>query len=248
MIDFGLTSKAKDVDRKFSRAGDSLPYRGNTIVSMIPSDSMAGAVMGSCQRELRGCKASSAFAMLPASSLHMTVFELLCDAVRDPEYWSAYLPLDSDIRSADQFFRGALAGLQFPPPVDMDVVALSTRTGITLELVPADRQAEWILRSFRERVSDRTGVRFPNHDHYGFHVTLAYRLRPLSHHEAVPLAEALEVAGTEMQLRAPQLRIPSPSFRVFDDMTAFASTRASDQSASQDQLPVRKGSSHNGSR
>lgn len=64
-----------------------------------------------------------------------------------------------------------------------------------------------------------TGVRFPNHEHYQFHITLAYEIIKPSLAQQRELSAAL--ARAEHRLRGSTLRLPMLDLTFFADMTAF---------------------------
>ena len=217
-----LASTPPDVGNKFTEDGAALAYPGNTVVSMIRPDSWEASLLAVCQRHLPTDHERPLFAVLPLSSLHMTVFELVCDQARDERLWTAYQPTNAPLAALDQFFIEALEGFVFPSDIEMSIVGVSTRSGVTLELSPATATQRRLLFDCRERLSDRTGIRFPNHHDYRFHVTLAYRLRPATPSEARVVANSLERASDMVgEQRNRPFSVPEPELRFFEDMTAF---------------------------
>ena len=208
----GPTSVPPDVGTKFDDTGEVLQYRGNTIVCPVPNESALSRGCAALQDCISNSTAGKAFRMLPVESLHMTVFELLADARRDEDHWSDFLPTSSPIETTDRELQELLDGIEPPAEITMDIVGVSSRTGITVELQPANAAVRRCLYSYRERASERTGIRFPNHTTYPFHISLAYRLRVLDSSEAGELAAALQTGFGALGELSPVM-LPQPYFR-----------------------------------
>lgn len=217
------TVYTREVGRKFYADGTARPFPGNTIICFIAPEHPIGqgavALQGAVSQAIFG----NAFTLLPPSSLHMTVMELLCDQVRTPERWSAQLPLDAPLDRTDEFFLERVPAIPAPEGLTMRVVGLSHRDNLMLTLQPADDGTAATLRSYRAAIAAATGVRFPDHDSYGFHISLAYRLRQLDVAQEAALAETCAAWLPHLQAVGASIGLPKPTLTFFDDMTRFVS-------------------------
>lgn len=164
------------VGQKFNADGTARPFPGNTILCMIHSTSPTYERVVWLHRQLAAQPFAQHFVLLPPSSFHMTVMDLLCDDVRDPAYWSHYIEPTLPFAEVDAFLRRMLTTVAPPPTLRMKYSGLSTGGGVRIDVAPADRATHRALWQYREAVATATGIRFPTHDSYGFHITLAYRL------------------------------------------------------------------------
>jgi len=167
------------------------------------------------------------FAELPASSHHMTVFDLVCDEVRRPERWSSRLPLDADLERADTSFGRWLAGVEpWPDALRMrfDDVGPSDVT-FHLRISPGDDATAAALAAFRGAVSAATGVRHPVHDRYRFHISLAYQLRWMDGGERRAFDAFVRGVEDELAGGFGELLLGPPQLVLFDDMFDFPTTR-----------------------
>lgn len=133
---------------------------------------------------LGGVSQLVALTLLPSSVqtsrpiTHMTVIELLCDQNRLPEYWSQNLPLDLPIDEVSDYFGEKLG--HFPLLNEMIVMKTIGMASQNILLEPADNASAKRLEDIRRDVSERAGVKFPNHDNYQFHISVGYLREPLT--------------------------------------------------------------------
>ena len=98
----------------------------------------------------------------------------------------------------------------------------TTRKSIALNLKPADAETDQALRTYRDRVAQATGVRFPDHEQYQFHISLAYRLIHLTEAEESELDRLLTSIDQYLQSHFGLFEAPPPQLTLFDDMFRFA--------------------------
>lgn len=209
-----------EVGRKFYPDGSPRLFPGNTTICFVDPDSpigQAGRAFQVALREAFGPK----FAPLPPSSFHMTTMELLCDEVRAPERWSSQLALDAPLAATDAFFVERVGPLPAPAGLTMRLTTVGHRHGILLNLEPADAATGEALRAYREAVAAATGVRFPDHDSYGFHISLAYRIIHLDTAEEAALAALAAAWLPRLRDAGAAIALPPPALTFFDDMVRF---------------------------
>lgn len=94
-------------------------------------------------------------------------------------------------------------------------------TPLTVRLLPTDDAVEARLRKLRDRLSDVTGIREPDHDRYRFHITLAYQVAPLAPKEDDAWRRSLAAWKAMIARRAPIITLGNPEYCLLKDMFAF---------------------------
>jgi hypothetical protein len=211
----------REVGRKFHPDGTPQRFPGNTIICFVAPDSQLGAAAQAFQQALHAAPFGSKFALLPPSSFHITVMELLCDEARTPERWSALLPLDAPLAAADAFFLERVPRIAAPRDSTVRVTGIAHPDNLWLTLEPADEATAVALRAYRNAVAEATGVRFPDHDRYRFHLSLAYRLIELDADEEAALAALARSWVPQLQAAGASIALPPPVLTGFDDMFRF---------------------------
>jgi hypothetical protein len=209
----------REVGRKFNVDGSPRSFPGNTIICFIAPDSPIGLAASAFQDALREAF-GSAFALLPPSSFHMTVMELLCDQVRRADRWSDQLALGAPLAATDAFFLQRVPPIPAPTGLTMRVDGLFAEENLMLTLQPIGAAAA-ALAGYRAAVAAATGVRFPDHDSYGFHISLAYRLHRLDAAAGAALAALCSAWEPRLIAAGATVALPPPALTFFDDMTRF---------------------------
>ena len=211
-----------EVGRKFNEDGTVRKFPGNTIICPVDPNSQTFQQSHWIQEQLKVQPFAHKLTILPSSSFHMTVIQLLCDQVRKPEEWSNKLPLDATLEATDQFFIETVPGVAPITGVTMKYWKMKTwGTSINIILEPADEVSHQELSHYRNAIAEATGVRFPNHDRYVFHITLAYMIQELTDVEQLQL-EALGDAMNKAMCDDFGLFTPgAPMLTFFDNMFAF---------------------------
>ncbi|NLN27118.1 MAG: DUF1868 domain-containing protein [Firmicutes bacterium] len=209
----------KAVGTKFHPDGSLRYFPGNTIVSHTEGiEPLHSQLIWVQERYNELSFASRKLAFLPPSSFHMTFFELLCDQVRTPEYWSSKLPLDAPLEETDRFFAEVLKDFEFPDQIHMFVYDLNLTT---LRLCPVTLEHEALLRAKRDELAELTGIRQPNHNRYRFHITLCYNIIKLTEEEKAEFEEFRMRMLPEVRRRIGTFTLGRPEYVVFSDMGEF---------------------------
>lgn len=206
---------------KFKDDGSFRPFAGNTVVANLADQLDLVQLVSSLQEVYRELPCCPKLTLLPLSSLHMTVMELLCDQNRHPAFWSKFLPLDLPITAVHAYFGEQLS--HFPltqESIRMRVVGLGLEN---LQLEPADEASRRRLEAIRQYISYKTGVIFPNHHRYRFHISIAYLREPLTPDEEAVASERLASLSADWLTPAPEVRISRIDYTTFEDMSAFVS-------------------------
>ena len=212
------------VGRKFNGDGTVRGFRGNTVISFVAPESPLGRCAGRARGVIEASGVAPGLTFLPPSSYHVTVIRLVCDEDREPTKWSSHLDLHCPLQDVDAFMAGAMASIHPPAPIEMRYHAMSAHDVVSIELKPASAASEASLTSYRDAVAEVTGVRHDDHDDYVFHLSLAYRVRPLNSTERVELAEALSTAHVQL-VGVATFILPAPELTFFDDMFEFRPDR-----------------------
>lgn len=210
-----------EVGRKFHADGSPRMFPGNTIICFVDPESPIGRAGQAFQADLARQPFGRKFAPLPPASFHMTVMELLCDQVRAPERWSSELALDAPLAATDAFFIERAAPIDPPGAIVMAVDTLAHRGGLMITLQPATAAVAAGLRAYRDALAAATGVRAPDHDRYGFHISLAYRLIELEDAEQRALADFAAGWTARVRAAAAEVALGRPTLTFFDDMFRF---------------------------
>lgn len=211
----------REVGRKFYADGTPRIFAGNTIICMVDPASPIGQAAAAFQQSIGGLPFGAKFAMLPPSSFHMTVMELLCDETRLPERWSPQLDLAAPLAETDAFFLARVPAVPAPDRLVMRAEGVAHRQGLMVMLQPADDAVATAIWGYRAAIAAATGVRFPDHDAYRFHISLAYRLVELEPAEEQALADHCASWAARLCAAGAAISLPAPALTFFDDMFRF---------------------------
>lgn len=211
------------VGEKFHEDGSVRAYPGITVICFADSASPIYQAGERVQQQLMAAPYKHKFALLPPSSFHMTIFSLTNDQQREPAYWSSRLPLDTPLVEADQFFISTVPTVPAPPPFRMCMTHLGDLRAhvLTFRLSPADDATDAALYTYRNALADATGVRYPYHDLYPFHLTLAYQLMHLDDEETRAYADLRLRLADELRCEVGVFEPEAPLLTFFDDMFRF---------------------------
>jgi hypothetical protein len=85
----------------------------------------------------------------------------------------------------------------------------------------ADAASEQALRALRDQIAEVYQHRAPDHDAYGFHVTIAYTMADFSKSEMAEYRAILRHAVERIVAETPVLELGLPEFCTFRDMYRF---------------------------
>ena len=206
------------VPNKFDPDGNVQHFPGNTIICHLPNSSELYSSMLVLYDRLKQSPLSHLYAMLPPTSWHMTVFEGVVDKNWKPGYWPSNLPADTSLGDCTALFKEELSSfdLQTTLPYHMQVVGMTNSgLGLHVEPQPTDNTN---LRTLRDRLAKLLQIRHPDHDHYGFHISLGYLLRYLTKEQKRELADLFMDHFKDMPK---EFALGPPEFCVFEDMYAY---------------------------
>lgn len=211
----------KAVGQKFNRDGSVRRFPGNTVIAKIPPSLPIYAGLVEAQERFRAADSSGKYVFLPPSSFHMTVIEGLCDQVRTPELWSRKLDLALPLADVNEFMLECFARLSRPSSFTMRISQTTFPRWLAIVLEPADTETSQSLQRFREEFSRETGIRFPNHDTYTYHISLAYELLWLTADEERTIHNVQQEVQSTLATRYPTIVLGRPQLTYFEDMFRF---------------------------
>jgi len=214
------------VGTKFNKDGSLRPFPGNSIVCQLDESSLQHVLISALLVEMAGASFSDAFALLPPESLHMTLFDLICDEIRVQANWSSLIPLDCSLEEADKILNGLQSQVEKPENLRMSFHHFELEKTIGTVLVPADDESSVALYTYREELSKVTGIRHPNHDTYFYHISMAYILRNLSETEKSDLDFWVKSVDERLEKSFGNLKLPAPELVLFPDMASFPKIRS----------------------
>jgi hypothetical protein len=217
----GLSALPNGVGKKFDADGSVRRFPGNTVLCHLPLGSTARGPLQGIHSELQNSGFAQLYTLLPPPSWHMTVFEGVCDEIREPDLWPQDLSRNAPFDECNALFDKKLRrfDLNCTPPYRMRIGGWrSLVNGIMLRLLPMDEAEEQRLRGLRNRLSALLQIRSPSHDTYGFHLSFAYLVKSPSTSEEAGLGALLE---DSLPLIPDQIDFGLPEFCCFDDMFEF---------------------------
>lgn len=215
----------KHVGQKYHEDGSVRYFPGNTIICMVNTGTKLYEELVNVRDLLQELKCVNKFVFMPPSSYHMTAIEGVCDQVREQAYWTKLLPLDTPLEEVDKFFIEKYSTVTKPEFFSMKFDHIRIADGITLRLLPETDKAAHALKSFRDEVSEKLGLRFPDHDSYGFHISLAYTIIQLNDADKAEIDEMSQKVDAHLKENLGVFKVSSPRLLLFANMFTFSENR-----------------------
>lgn len=208
--------------RRFDAGGNFLHEPGNTVVSHVVTGSATDAALARVRARLTTLPYAGRFAWTPAESWHMTVFQGTIEGRRAAPFWPEGVNLDAPIEETTRILDARLEGFVPAEPFAVKLVEVTPLGLVVAGATPEDEQRLWALR---DRLAEAFGYRHPDHDHYTFHVTLAYVKEWLPADAEETYLPVLEAIGGDFAAGIPVLELAPPAFCSFRDMNLFTPVR-----------------------
>lgn len=213
------------VGEKYDNDGKALSFPGNTVLSHLNKPGRTLTALTQVAAALRAKVGDSNITWTPPSSYHVTVFDGSLDSRRRPGDWPHLLPLDASLDECNRYIGERLKHFKLDLELPIRMVAdetLATRTTMQFPLRPINDEENKRLRHLRDRLTEATGIRHPNHDSYGFHSTFGYYIRPFETVAEERRYQSLWLAAIrDLRRRAPVIELGAPEYCLFDTMNAF---------------------------
>ena len=155
----------------------------------------------------------------------MTVLDGVREKECEPGMWPPGLekqPLADSTRDFARKLRELgplLEGEGLAPPYQMRVRGFDPAVvGIGLEIEGATAEEDQRMRRLRDRLADTLGFRAPNHQTYGFHLSMAYLLR---HIDGVERKELNQIFAQFLPAVQRDFELGAVEFCTFENMYTF---------------------------
>ncbi len=208
----------KHVGEKFNKDGSPRYFPGATIISHLESNQKIYKLMSKIQRDAMDESFSEYYTFLPPSSFHMTVFDLYSDFERYHPKWSTKIDRLLSAQEVNLILKQDFETLSVSENFEMAVDYVAADS---IKLTPATEKCSEELILLRDSISKKTGIRFPNHDDYQFHMTFAYLLKELNENTMTDVRRFISTQTTMLKKQLPVFTIRKPCFRVYTTMEAF---------------------------
>ncbi|PMS37216.1 hypothetical protein B0G57_117106 [Trinickia symbiotica] len=212
------------IGKKFDSNGNVLRYPGNTLVCHVPLFTPLSDALVAVRDTIRSSLFASSLTFLPPESYHMTVFEGVADRERDNGRWPMDLPHDASVLECTRHFAAKLESFDLgcALPLRLRVAERANQTHIgCIKLVPVDAAEERKLRDLRTRLAECLSLRTAWHDHYEFHITLSYLIRPMTPDVTRACLDLVSGCFAGVGMLFDVIELGAPEFCVFNDMYAF---------------------------
>lgn len=212
----------RHLGRRYDRAGVFQPEPANTVVCHVVPGSATQQALADARARVMAMPDANRLAFTPVQSYHMTLFQGIIEDRRTLPYWPAGVATDMPIPAMTDLFLKRLETFLGGESFDVAITA-AVPTGLMVDgATAADRHA---MADWRNRFADVFGYRHPDHDSYGFHITMAYVIEWFDT-DAMPAWETvLNEVAKDIRERAPFLQLRAPAFCSFEDMNWFEELR-----------------------
>ena len=209
-----------ETEHKFGKDGKVKPYYGNTIISHIGEEDnkQMWEATDWFQEKVKQTSFADKLAFLPKDSFHMTVLALCRHIDRETDRWPRGISRDARFPEIDRILKEKVDAQLPLGPVCMEVDQCDPTK---IYLRAADEETEKRLRSFRDRVSEVTGIHHPNHEGFRFHISVSYRLQPFDEKQQEECDKLCQEATQLLKETVKPFWVPEPQFVVFNDMMCF---------------------------
>lgn len=224
----------RDVGRKFNADGSPMLFEGNTFLGHVSQQGAGYETYDAwldIVREMPRHDFARKFALVPTSSWHVTLIGGINDVDRRTAAWPSDLPRDMPIAEVHRVLLQRLERRRTAPLAPCSFVvdtghppSLRREGTLAVPLRPVDAATAKRLSDARDELAELLKLRRPDHDNYGFHVTIGYLYSFLEEAESA----ALQAASTEWRQRLAKrgpLTIGSFHFCVLRDMFAYRELR-----------------------
>jgi hypothetical protein len=215
-----------DAALKFLPDGSVKPFAGNTVICHLPQQCRFRDGTVALHDALLRSSFAHKLGILPTESYHMTIYAGANDQARAHSSWPGGVPLDASIEQCDSIMKERMEKVLLEGPFPLRVrinVDATMRYGraSTLRMEGADASSEQVLRKIRDRLAEAYRFRAPDHDRYGFHISIAYTMSDLSSSEKTEYHAILQQAVDRITAATPVLELGLPAYCTFRDMYRF---------------------------
>ena len=209
-----------ETEHKFGKDGIPRPYYGNTVISFIRREERLQAWEAAdwVQEQLKKTSFAGNLTFLPKDSFHMTIIPLCRHIDRETDRWPFDIPRDAKYCEIDPVIKAKIDPLL---PLGKACMEVDSCQPTKIMLRPVDEASNTVLRSFRDRASEVTGIRHPNHEAYRFHISVSYKWKAFTEEQQAECDRVCLEMAEVLKEKVEPFYVPEPSFVVFNDMLSF---------------------------
>jgi len=216
----------RDALFKFTPEGAVKPFAGNTVICHIPQQCRFRDGTVALHDALTRSSFAHKLGILPPESYHMTIYPGANDQDRPLSSWPGGVPLDATIEQCSSMVKTRMEAARFSGPFPLRVRVDVPKTlgygrASTLRMTGADEASERALRRLRNQIADVYQYRAPDHETYGFHITIAYTMANFSKPEMTEYRAILQQAVERIVAATAVLELGLPEYCTFKDMYRF---------------------------
>ena len=211
----------KETENKFDKNGKPLFFPGCTIVCKILENSNLFNEIMSVQSKYKDFNPDNAYTYLPSSSFHMTLFDCCNVNTVNTSLWPKDIKIKNNYKQIALQLNEKIKDFLFPDKFNLKLKKIFG--GYCMVLEGATEKDEKTLRDCRNKLSKLLGIKFPNHETYSFHITLAYILRKLNNIEVKNLFTMNKNLYRDFIKKFPIIEIQKPKLCTFKNMYQFDS-------------------------
>ncbi len=213
------------VGRKFYIDGRTRPFPGCTMVSHVQPDTPLQKALFEILDEAAAAPVMKKFTLMPKSSLHMTLMDGIDDEHRRAPLWPRDVPVTASLQDCIEWCSAHLKDFRTGRTGDYQMVrreiGIDKLNSFTVHLKPISVVRDQEMRHTRDRLSETLQIRSPDHDRFGFHITLGYLVEYLTEDEARVFFAQYNRWMDNLFAALPCLTLGQPEFCTFRDMSDF---------------------------
>jgi hypothetical protein len=215
-----------DTSMKYNPDGSIRPFKGNTVICHLQPQGKVRDAVDAIRKDLAQASFAAKVALTPPVSYHMTVYPGANDQGRELTGWPTDLSPDASIEECNRVVaeraRHFHLGCDLPLRMKVDAAkTVANPRATTLRMISSSPSEEAKIRSIRDRLVDVFGFRDKSHDTYGFHITLAYQLKPFTPGEQEEHKRIMAKHVSLIEAAGPLFEFGNPEFCSFSDMNQF---------------------------
>jgi hypothetical protein len=165
-------------------------------------------------------------ALLPNESYHMTIFSGANDQSRSDSAWPEDISQGVSMQECNTIIERRLQAVRlagdFPLAVRIDgQETLKSERPCSLRLRGADTNAEHNLRVLRDQLAKAYRYHSPDHEQYGFHITLAYTMDEFDSAQLQEYQTLMQKHIPSLVAAAPILELGLAEYCTFSNMHKY---------------------------
>jgi hypothetical protein len=217
----------KDTLLKFNPDGSVRPFAGNTVICHLPQQSRFHDAVASVGDALRSSSFAPKIAVLPSDSYHVTILGGPNDQDRSRYGWPSDIPINGPISECNHIIGERIARFRMHAELPLRFCldqekTLAPQRASGLQLMPADTNEKLKLRTLRDRMAAEVfRYRAPDHDTFGFHISLAYQTGRFTDEERREYRDLLRQHLLTIGAATSIIELGVPEFSTFANMYRF---------------------------